>query len=96
MSLTTVLEAAKIYFDRRRKKRTPKGQWVHNVYYLPDKRKEFLPCCEKYVKQLEIEPLALYEHQKSIEHVAALYQVATKDLELTIKKLRSKRRTKWQ
>ena len=96
MSLTTLLEAAKVYFDRRRKKRTPRGQWVHNVYFLPDKRKELLLCCKRYEKQVETDPTALYEHQKSIEHVAALYDVTTKDLELTIEKLRSKRRIKWQ
>ena len=94
MSQTTLLLAAKEYLDRQRGRRTPNGHWLNNVYYLPDKRKEYLPCCDIHTNQIENNPLALYEHQKSLEHVSALYSVNAKELKSIVNYLKSMRKNK--
>lgn len=94
MSQTTLLMAAKEYIDRQRGKRSPTGEWVGNIYFFPDKYKEKLKCCEKYLIEIEMASIVMYEHLKSIEHIANLYEVKAQDLELLINTLKSTGRTK--
>lgn len=91
MSKTTLLMAAKEYIDRQRGKRSPTGDWEHCKYYFPDQHKERLPCCEKYMEQIQNSPSAIWEHVKSIEHIAKRYEVKLTDLEATIRALKSTR-----
>jgi len=94
MSKTTLLMAAKEYLARQRGKRYPSGEWVGNIYFFPDKYKEKLECCEKSLYEMETFPTIMFEHLKSIEHIANQYEVKAQDLELTIKALKSTRRIK--
>lgn len=94
MSEITLLMAAKEYFDRRRGRRSPCGEWVANMYFFPDEYKEKLECCEKCLCEMEMLPTVMFEHLKSIEHIANRHQVQPQDLKLMVKKLKSTRRFK--
>jgi hypothetical protein len=68
----------------KRKKKTPKGEWVFNYYFLGDRASDPLPCCKVFYEYIEQEPLGLYEHFKSVEHVANANGQKPHDLQATI------------
>ena len=67
MSNITINMAAKEYFERLRGKRTPKGTWVSGMYFFPCQKREHERCCKALELETEHNPLALWEHCKSIE-----------------------------
>ncbi|EGR3003015.1 hypothetical protein DMW06_22215 [Vibrio parahaemolyticus] len=83
MSKLVLSIAAREYFARARGKKSPKGSWVNNMYFIPDTKREAQKCCKNY----DINPISMWEHCKSIEHIATSYQVKTSDLEITINEL---------
>jgi len=94
MTETILLMAAKEYLDRQRGRRYPSGEWVGNIYFFPDKYKEKLECCEKPLREMEIFPTVMFEHLKSIKHIANRYEVNPQHLRLMITKLKFFRRYK--
>ncbi|TON84980.1 hypothetical protein CGH50_24545, partial [Vibrio parahaemolyticus] len=87
MNDITLYMAAKEFFDRLRGKRTPKGNWINGLYFYPCPKREHEKCCIAFEPETERKPIALWEHCKSIEHVAHRYQVDPEALEETINQL---------
>ena len=84
MSKLTLSMAALVYINRQRKKQSPKGEWIFNTYFIVDKHKERERCCAKYDDELPYVPRVMWEHCKSIEHIAQKHQVNSNELELEI------------
>jgi hypothetical protein len=84
--LSTLLMLAKEQIALKRGKITPKGVWIFNFYFLGNQARKPLPCCKKYYDNIDYEPLGLYEHFKSVEHVANANGQRPSDLQATIDK----------
>ncbi len=92
MNNITLNMAALEYFLRLQSKRTPKGKWLNRSYFFPCKKIEYKKCCAAFELETERNPRALWEHCKSIEHVANRHQVDPVALESRIKELTRKGR----
>ena len=75
----------------KRGKKTPNGEWVFNKYFLGDRAHKPLPCCTRYYDYIEHEPRGLYEHFKSVEHIANAEGISPEDLQSTVDKIKTKR-----
>ncbi|MEZ8294119.1 hypothetical protein AB6D11_09715 [Vibrio splendidus] len=87
MSKLTLMMAAQEYISRLRGKKSPKGEWICNTYFIIDKHKERERCCAKYENQIEFSPRVMWQHCKSIEHIANSYQVDRDELEKEVKSM---------
>ncbi|EHZ2901699.1 hypothetical protein M5225_001647 [Vibrio vulnificus] len=94
MSKLTLAMAALEYINRQRNKQSPKGEWVCHTYFIADKHKEREQCCAKYENDLPHAPRIIWDHCKSIEHIAQRYQVNSADLELEISSIYKKAKRK--
>lgn len=75
---------AKEQVSLKRGKMTQKGEWVFNTYFLGNRPRNPLPCCKVFYEYIEQEPLGLYEHFKSVEHVANANDQKAHELQATI------------
>jgi hypothetical protein len=89
---STLLMLAKDWLALKRGKKTPRGEWVINKYFLGNRSHNPLPCCEKYYDEIEYVPRGLYEHFKSVEHLAVENDINPAELQSFIDQLRAKKR----
>ncbi len=83
----TILKAAKEYIDRQNRNSHPNGKFDNGMRWFPA-NEEHRSCCNHIRYPSRAYPFSLNKHCRSIEHIANLYSVNTKDLRKAVKNFR--------
>ena len=87
----TCMKAAREYLDRQSGKTNPKGFWLEPHLYVCW-YSEYRECCASFDRFPTPHPSKFLRHQRTMKHVANLYNLPVKDVGRFVRMVRFQRR----